>query len=192
MQVIPPEDYCARAFPGREAHFKPFVGHRGGHFQSAALLFLRVRDAGRALHGLSDFFRREGVVIDLEIVDASFEQRVGGKLAASDVVQQRFEVRRAQCDVLRGGHELSVHVEAGVFRVYGDGHVHPCVFCGLPSVQPLFFTAVFEREAYVSVVRPYSEEHVFVLPVAEVEDALPGAAPLPIYPCRHGDFLVVA
>ena len=60
------------------------------------------RCAANAAADIREFLyliRIQGIVIDAEVVNASVEVRVGGKLAVSDVVQQWLDVGGAERDV---------------------------------------------------------------------------------------------
>ena len=74
--------------------------------------------------------------------------------------------------------------EAYFFFSHRDGQMYPLLAVSRDSfaVYLLFVSSVSDGEPYPAVVRTHGEEHIFVFPVAEVENALPIVTAFPINP----------
>ena len=93
------EVHSFRTVVQQVTHVEAAVGRQRAYVERAKLIFRRVADTGGAVCELLDVFGIQSIIVYPEVVDVAIEQRVGSKLAASDVVQQRVEIGGAQGNV---------------------------------------------------------------------------------------------
>jgi hypothetical protein len=147
------------------------------------------REAGwQACAECGDGGLREDFRVDAEFVDAAIEEGIGRELAPAEETDGRVDGERGKRGACGGG-AAAIDEEGSRSVADGDGEVHPCAdrWCG--SFEGTGILAVADRELQGARCGSGSQEKAFVASVAEVEDALPVAAAVPLDPC--GDRAVV-